>query len=79
VLQELLATGARPRRAPASGRDALTPSELRVAEMAATGQTNRQVAQRLFVTQKTVEAHLARAFRKLSIESRAQLAGALAG
>ena len=67
------------RRAPASGRDALTPSELRVAEMAATGQTNRQVAQRLFVTQKTVEAHLARAFRKLGIESRAQLAGALAG
>ena len=79
ALQELLATGARPRRAPASGRDALTPSELRVAEMAATGQTNRQVAQRLFVTQKTVEAHLARAFRKLGIESRAQLAGALAG
>jgi DNA-binding CsgD family transcriptional regulator len=79
ALQELLASGARPRRAPASGRDALTPSELRVAEIAATGQTNRQVAQRLFVTQKTVEAHLARAFRKLGIESRAQLAGALAG
>ena len=64
--------------APASGRDALTPSELRVAEMAATGQTNREVAQRLFVTQKTVEAHLARAFRKLGIDSRVQLASALA-
>ena len=79
ALQELLASGAKPRRAAASGRDALTPSELRVAEMAAAGQTNRQVAQRLFVTQKTVEAHLARTFRKLGIESRAQLAGALAG
>ena len=78
ALQELLATGARPRRAPAIGRDALTPSELRVAEMAASGETNRQVAQRLFVTQKTVEAHLARTFRKLGIESRAQLAAALA-
>jgi DNA-binding CsgD family transcriptional regulator len=77
ALTELLATGARPRRAPASGRDALTPSELRVAEMAAGGQTNREVAQRLFVTQKTVEAHLARAFRKLGIESRAQLPSAL--
>jgi DNA-binding CsgD family transcriptional regulator len=77
ALAELLATGARPRRAPASGRDALTPSELRVAEMAAGGQTNREVAQRLFVTQKTVEAHLARAFRKLGIESRAQLPSAL--
>jgi DNA-binding CsgD family transcriptional regulator len=47
--------------------------------MAASGQTNREVAHRLFVTQKTVEAHLARAFRKLGIESRAQLAGVLAG
>jgi DNA-binding CsgD family transcriptional regulator len=78
ALQELLATGARPRRAPASGRDALTPSELRVAELAAGGNSNRQIAQRLFVTQKTVEAHLARSFRKLGIESRAQLAGVLA-
>ncbi len=77
ALKELLASGARPRRAPASGRDALTPSELRVAEMGAAGQTNREIAQRLFVTQKTVEAHLGRAFRKLEIDSRAQLAGAL--
>lgn len=77
-LQELLQTGARPRRAPASGREALTPSELRVAELAASGQTNREIAQRLFVTQKTVESHLARTFRKLGIESRARLAAALA-
>jgi DNA-binding CsgD family transcriptional regulator len=77
ALQELLAAGARPRRPPASGRDTLTPSELRIAGLAGTGQTNRQIAQRLFITQKTVEAHLARAFRKLHIDSRAQLPAAL--
>ena len=49
-----------------------------MAELAASGQTNREVAQRLFVTQKTVEAHLARTFRKLGIESGAQLTAALA-
>ena len=77
ALEELLATGARPRRVAASGRESLTPSELRVAELAAQGNSNRDIAQRLFVTQKTVEAHLGRTFRKLRIESRAQLAGAL--
>jgi DNA-binding NarL/FixJ family response regulator len=77
ALQELLATGARPRRPPATGRDTLTPSELRIAGLAGAGQTNRQIAQRLFVTQKTVEGHLARAFRKLHIDSRAQLPAAL--
>jgi len=76
-VQELIAAGARPRRPPASGRHTLTPSELRIAHLAATGQTNREIAQRLFITQKTVEAHLARAFRKLHIESRAQLPAAL--
>jgi DNA-binding CsgD family transcriptional regulator len=77
ALAELLAAGARPRRPPASGRDTLTPSELRIADLAGAGQTNREIAQRLFITQKTVEAHLARAFRKLHIESRAQLPAAL--
>jgi len=43
----------------------------------ADGQTNRQIAQQLFITPKTVEAHLARAFRKLHIDSRAQLPAAL--
>ena len=78
ALAELLAAGARPRRPPASGRDTLTPSELRIAGLAGTGQTNRQIAQRLFITQKTVETHLAHAFRKLRIDSRAQLPAALA-
>jgi DNA-binding NarL/FixJ family response regulator len=77
ALAELLAAGARPRRPPASGRDTLTPSELRIADLAGAGQTNRQIAQRLFITQKTVEGHLARAFRKLQIDSRAQLPAAL--
>jgi DNA-binding CsgD family transcriptional regulator len=77
ALAELLAAGARPRRPPASGRDTLTPSELRIAGLAGAGQTNREIAQRLFITTKTVEAHLARAFRKLHIDSRAQLPAAL--
>lgn len=77
AMTELRATGARPRRAMVTGRDALTPSELRVAELVSAGMTNREVAQRLFVTQKTVETHMARVFRKLGIESRAQIAGAL--
>jgi DNA-binding CsgD family transcriptional regulator len=77
ALAELLAAGARPRRPPASGRDTLTPSELRIADLAGAGQTNREIAQRLFITQKTVEAHLASAFRKLHVGSRAQLSAAL--
>ena len=52
---ELLATGARPRRVALSGVESLTPSERRVAEMAAEGPTNREIAQALFVTQRTVE------------------------
>jgi DNA-binding NarL/FixJ family response regulator len=61
-----------------SGVDSLTPSERRVAEMAAEGPTNREIAQALFVTPKTVEVHLSSVYRKLGISSRAQLADALA-
>jgi DNA-binding NarL/FixJ family response regulator len=75
---ELLATGARPRRIALSGVDSLTPSERRVARMAADGLTNREIAQELFVTQKTVEVHLSSAYRKLEIGSRTQLASKLA-
>lgn len=75
---ELLATGARPRRIALSGVDALTPSERRVADIAAQGPTNREIAQALFVTQRTVEVHLTSVFRKLGISSRSQLAAALA-
>jgi DNA-binding CsgD family transcriptional regulator len=75
---ELLATGARPRRIALSGLESLTPSERRVAEMAAEGPTNREIAQALFVTPKTVEVHLSRVYRKLGISSRSQLPTALA-
>jgi DNA-binding CsgD family transcriptional regulator len=75
---ELLATGARPRRIALSGVESLTPSERRVAQMAAEGQTNREVAQALFVSPKTVEVHLSSVYRKLEIRSRSQLPGALA-
>ena len=51
----------------------LTPSEQRVAELAASGMTNRDVAAALFISPKTVEANLARIYRKLGIKSRAEL------
>jgi DNA-binding CsgD family transcriptional regulator len=75
---ELLATGARPRRIALSGLESLTPSERRVAELAAQGPTNREIAQALFVTPKTVEVHLSSVYRKLGISSRSQLGRALA-
>lgn len=74
---ELRATGARPRRVALSGVASLTPSERRVAELAARGSTNRAIAQELFVTQRTIEVHLTSVFRKLAISSRAQLSEAL--
>lgn len=70
---ELGRVSARPPRA--SGE--LTPAELRTAELAAEGLANKEIAQRLFVTVHTVEAHLSRAYAKLDIRSRAQLAGRL--
>jgi len=76
---ELRATGARPRRVALSGLDALTASERRVAEFASQGLTNREIAQTLFVTARTVEGHLTSVFRKLHVESRDGLAAALAG
>jgi DNA-binding NarL/FixJ family response regulator len=75
--EELLATGARPRRVMLSGVDALTPSERRVAGMAAEGLSNREIAQALFVALRTVETHMSNAFQKLGVSSRTQLATAL--
>ncbi|MBB4661203.1 AAA family ATPase [Conexibacter arvalis] len=74
---ELVAAGARPRRPALSGVQALTPSERRVSELAAGGLTNREIAQALFVSTKTVEFHLRNAYLKLRIHSRRELAGAL--
>lgn len=76
---ELVATGARPRRPAATGVDALTAQERRIAEMAAEGMSNRGIAQTLFLTQRTVETHLAHAYRKLNIHRRTDLGSALHG
>jgi DNA-binding CsgD family transcriptional regulator len=75
--EELVTAGARPRRDALHGLDALTASELRTAQMAAEGRTNREIAQTLFVSLRTVETHLTHAYRKLAIRSRDALPGAL--
>jgi DNA-binding CsgD family transcriptional regulator len=61
-----------------AGGAELTPSEIRVARLAASGATNRQVATAMAISPKTVEAHLARVYRKLGIRSRAELGAAVA-
>ena len=73
VREELKAAGARPRRDWRRGVESLTPTELRVARLAADGRTNREIAQTLYVTVKTVEGHLARVYAKLEISGRPQL------
>jgi DNA-binding CsgD family transcriptional regulator len=59
------------------GVESLTPSELRVARMASEGRTNREIAEALFVSLRTVETHLTHAYQKLDIRSRSELAPAL--
>jgi DNA-binding CsgD family transcriptional regulator len=76
---ELAATGARPRKVAQTGLETLTASERRVAQLAAAEMSNKDIAQALFVTVKTVEVHLSSVYRKLEIGSRRQLASALAG
>jgi DNA-binding CsgD family transcriptional regulator len=76
--EESLLAGARPRRPRLRGIDALTPAELRVARRAAEGLSNREIAQALFITSKTVADHLGSSYSKLQIMSRAELAAALA-
>jgi DNA-binding NarL/FixJ family response regulator len=63
-------------RAPAS--DELTETERRVAELAAVGRTNREIAGKLFMGVSTVESHLSRVYRKLGVRSRTELAGRIA-
>jgi DNA-binding CsgD family transcriptional regulator len=75
---ELVGAGGRPRRPVFTGIEALTASEIRVARLAAEGRTNRETAERLFVTQRTVETHLAHVFQKLSIRGRDELPRELA-
>ncbi|MGH9277525.1 MAG: helix-turn-helix domain-containing protein, partial [Acidimicrobiales bacterium] len=80
----LRSLGVRHRRAAAAttghhaGWDSLTPTEMRVARLAAEGLTNRQIGEQLFVSRRTIETHLAHAFAKLGLSSRAQLAAEVA-
>ncbi|MFJ9752986.1 helix-turn-helix transcriptional regulator [Streptomyces chartreusis] len=74
---ELRAAGARPRRFVISGPGSLTPSEQRVADLATQGLSNRQIAQNLFITAKTVEVHLTAIYRKLGVLGRRELRIAL--
>jgi DNA-binding CsgD family transcriptional regulator len=70
---ELRACGARPRRSAVTGIESLTPAERQVADLAAAGHGNREIAQRLYVTRRTVETHLTHVFAKLGISGRPEL------
>jgi DNA-binding CsgD family transcriptional regulator len=74
---QLAASGIRVRRERLTGAASLTPTERRIAEFAADGGTNAQIAQALFVTVKTVEMHLTHVYRKLGISGRGEVASAL--
>lgn len=75
--QELRASGETTRRRVPDARDALTPQEVQIAEMAADGLTNREIGQRLYLSHRTVGSHLYRIFPKLGVSSRAELGRAL--
>ena len=77
-MDELRACGARPRRPALRGVDALSAQERRVASMATEGLSNREIAEALFLTRRTVEMHLTGAYRKLGVTGRGALPAALA-
>jgi DNA-binding CsgD family transcriptional regulator len=71
--EELTAAGARPRRSSLTGMESLTPTELRIAQLAADGMSNREIAQQTFVSRNTVAWHLRNIYRKVEVESREEL------
>jgi DNA-binding CsgD family transcriptional regulator len=73
---ELKATGERARKRTAHTIDQLTPREAQIARLAVQGNTNRKIAAQIFISPSTVEYHLRKAFRKLGVKSRTQLAQA---
>jgi DNA-binding CsgD family transcriptional regulator len=77
ALDGLAALGDRPRKLMFSGADSLTASERRIADLASRGRSNRDIAQDLFVTPKTVENHLGRVYMKLGIKGRRELSTVL--
>ena len=78
AMDELRACGARPRRPLVRGVDSLSPQERRIASLATEGLSNREIAEALFLTRRTVEMHLTGAYRKLGVAGRGDLPGALA-
>jgi DNA-binding CsgD family transcriptional regulator len=76
--RELVATGLRPRQAATEGPAALTPRQRQICELAAAGKSNREIAQELFLSAKTVETHLLSSYRKLGVNGRTELAAELA-
>lgn len=77
VMEQLRACGSRPARLALRGVESLTPAQLRTVQLAAEGATNVEIAASLYVSIKTVESHLARAYRKLGVKARTELAGVL--
>jgi DNA-binding CsgD family transcriptional regulator len=73
IRHELTAAGGRPRRAALSGKESLTPTEARIAKLAAHGARSRDIAEQLFVSRNTVTWHLRNVYRKLDVDSREQL------
>lgn len=73
IREELTAAGGRPRRPAISGVEALTPTELRVARLAATGLSNNDIAAQIFVSRNTIAWHLRNVYRKLEVDSREQV------